>query len=223
MCFPADRLLQGYLPTLLQLYATDVFAFGTQQNGWLIFMYSMLRGVFLTFAFPKAISLGRAFTTARQARIRKRNALEQTESNSDTTERDPLLGRTSKKNNNATARQVDTNSDHDQDEHVKDDTAASKKQTTFTFDLTYTRGYVRYTVVLSFILFFTVTCNIPCLTFVWNNQLPHRRRSTHAPLLLCTAGMANVPRRRRPSVRSGYGVGVKRHDIADGRQRRQQF
>lgn len=156
MCFPADRLLQGYLPTLLQLYATDVFAFGTQQNGWLIFMYSMLRGVFLTFAFPKAISLGRAFTTARQARIRKRNALEQTESNSDTTERDPLLGRTSKKNNNATARQVDTNSDR----------AASKKQTTFTFDLTYTRGYVRYTVVLSFILFFTVTCNIPCLTFV---------------------------------------------------------
>ncbi|KAJ9610986.1 hypothetical protein H2204_015292 [Knufia peltigerae] len=133
-------LATGYLPTLLQLYATDVFAFGTQQNGWLIFMYSMLRGVFLTFAFPKAISLGRAFTTARQARIRKRNALEQTESNSDTTERDPLLGRTSKKNNNATARQVDTNSDHDQDEHVKDDTAASKKQTTFTFDLTYTRG-----------------------------------------------------------------------------------
>ncbi|KIW42867.1 hypothetical protein, variant 1 [Exophiala oligosperma] len=123
-------LATGYLPTLLQLYATDVFAFGTQQNGWLIFMYSMLRGVFLTFAFPKAISLGRAFTTARQARIRKRNALEQTESNSDTTERDPLLGRTSKKNNNATARQVDTNSDR----------AASKKQTTFTFDLTYTRG-----------------------------------------------------------------------------------
>lgn len=49
----------GYLATLLQLFATDVFGFATKQNGWLIFMYALLRGLFLTFAFPRLISIGR--------------------------------------------------------------------------------------------------------------------------------------------------------------------
>ncbi|KAL9623033.1 MAG: hypothetical protein Q9160_002752 [Pyrenula sp. 1 TL-2023] len=55
-------LATGYLATLLQLYATDVFGFATKQNGWLIFMYCLLRGLFLTFAFPKLIALGRSLT-----------------------------------------------------------------------------------------------------------------------------------------------------------------
>ncbi|KIW13439.1 hypothetical protein PV08_08627 [Exophiala spinifera] len=142
-------LATGYLPTLLQLYATDVFAFGTQQNGWLIFMYSMLRGVFLTFAFPKAISLGRAFTIAREARIRKRNnTAGHAELNGHAaTERDPLLSRPRNDDDDSdTTKQVDTDrTDHDQDEDVKGnghikDTTQSKRQETFTFDLTYTRG-----------------------------------------------------------------------------------
>lgn len=52
-------LATGYIPTLLQMYATDVFDFGTRANGWLIFMYSSLRGGFLSFVFPRIISAGR--------------------------------------------------------------------------------------------------------------------------------------------------------------------
>lgn len=58
-------LATGYLPTLLQLFATDVFSFGTKENGYLIFLYSMLRGVFLTFAFPKLIAIGRKYVAAK--------------------------------------------------------------------------------------------------------------------------------------------------------------
>ncbi|KAJ4378893.1 hypothetical protein N0V86_005768 [Didymella sp. IMI 355093] len=52
-------LATGYIPTLLQMYATDVFEFGTKANGWLIFMYSSLRGGFLSFIFPRIIAAGR--------------------------------------------------------------------------------------------------------------------------------------------------------------------
>ncbi|KAF9701370.1 hypothetical protein EKO04_000335 [Ascochyta lentis] len=52
-------LATGYIPTLLQMYATDVLEFGTRANGWLIFMYSSLRGFFLSFIFPRIISVGR--------------------------------------------------------------------------------------------------------------------------------------------------------------------
>ncbi|KAJ8113721.1 hypothetical protein OPT61_g4216 [Boeremia exigua] len=52
-------LATGYIPTLLQMYATDVFEFGTRANGWLIFMYSSLRGFFLSFIFPRIITTGR--------------------------------------------------------------------------------------------------------------------------------------------------------------------
>lgn len=52
-------LATGYIPTLLQLYATNEFEFGTKANGWLIFMYSSLRGGFLSFVFPRIIDTGR--------------------------------------------------------------------------------------------------------------------------------------------------------------------
>ncbi|KAF2627097.1 MFS general substrate transporter [Macroventuria anomochaeta] len=52
-------LATGYIPTLLQMYATDEFEFGTKANGWLIFMYYSLRGFFLSFVFPRIISVGR--------------------------------------------------------------------------------------------------------------------------------------------------------------------
>ncbi|MBV36521.1 MAG: hypothetical protein CMP47_13880 [Rickettsiales bacterium] len=127
-------LATGYLPTLLQLYATDVFAFGTKQNGWLIFMYSMLRGVFLTFAFPKLISVGRTFNTKRErttlARPKHENPSEGT-ADGEATEREPLLG------SRPRADSTDAGTD---EEDVKDDSQKVKKQQTFTFDLTYTRG-----------------------------------------------------------------------------------
>ncbi|KAK5103736.1 hypothetical protein LTS08_003155 [Lithohypha guttulata] len=104
-------LATGYLPTLLQLYATDVFSFGTKQNGWLIFTYSMLRGVFLTFAFPKLIAVGRRWTSRRE---------EETRRTVENAERQPLL-----QNTDPAGERPDANVKH--------------KQDAFTFDLTYTR------------------------------------------------------------------------------------
>jgi MFS family permease len=52
-------LATGYIPTLLQMYSTDEFHFGTRENGLLIFMYSSLRGLYLTLVFPHIISIGR--------------------------------------------------------------------------------------------------------------------------------------------------------------------
>lgn len=52
-------LATGYIPTLLQMYATDIFGFGTTENSYLVSMHSLLRGLFLTIAFPKIIAFGR--------------------------------------------------------------------------------------------------------------------------------------------------------------------
>ena len=60
-------LATGYIPTLLQMYATDEFEFGTKANGWLIFMYSSLRGFFLSFIFPRIIATGRNWLEPRTA------------------------------------------------------------------------------------------------------------------------------------------------------------
>ena len=75
-------LATGYLATLLQLYATDVFGFGTKDNGYLIFIYSSLRGLFLTFAFPAIIATGRRWTMKKEEAAKK---------NDTDSERQPLL------------------------------------------------------------------------------------------------------------------------------------
>ncbi|EKD15409.1 major facilitator superfamily transporter [Drepanopeziza brunnea f. sp. 'multigermtubi' MB_m1] len=53
-------LATGFIPVLLQMYATDVYAFGATENGYLISLNSFIRGIFLTFVFPVIISYGRA-------------------------------------------------------------------------------------------------------------------------------------------------------------------
>lgn len=60
----------GYLPTLLQLYSMDEFGFTAKENGSLIFMYSVLRGLFLTIAFPRIIKFGRSWTIRNQEKAR---------------------------------------------------------------------------------------------------------------------------------------------------------
>jgi MFS family permease len=52
-------LATGYIVILLQQYATSEFHFGTRDLGQLIFMYSVLRGTFLSLAFPRIIARGR--------------------------------------------------------------------------------------------------------------------------------------------------------------------
>ena len=78
----------------------------------------MLRGVFLTFAFPKLIALGRKFTLKREEESRAARV-------SESPEREPLL--------TAPARRGSaTENDFDKDK-------AQQKEQTFTFDLIYTR------------------------------------------------------------------------------------
>ncbi|KAI1814427.1 hypothetical protein GGS20DRAFT_412330 [Poronia punctata] len=49
----------GYAPLLLQMYATSTFHFTTTSNGWLMFLTSSIRGLFLLFAFPHIVRVGR--------------------------------------------------------------------------------------------------------------------------------------------------------------------
>lgn len=114
----ADIGVLGYLQTLLQLYATDVFGFGTKKNGGLIFMYSMLRGVFLSFIFPKLISIGRKWTGKKEDAAHNAQNIE---ANGAASERDPLLSR------------------RQQEHDLRAQDKAHRKEQTFTFDLTYTR------------------------------------------------------------------------------------
>jgi hypothetical protein len=60
-------LATGYIPVLLQMYATDVYDFGTTENGYLISLNSFIRGLFLTLAFPRIISAGRNWLSSRNS------------------------------------------------------------------------------------------------------------------------------------------------------------
>lgn len=64
-------LATGYIPVLLQMYATDVWDFGTTDNGILVAANSLIRGLYLTFAFPAIISSGRKWLDRRQAGLDK--------------------------------------------------------------------------------------------------------------------------------------------------------
>ncbi|OJD38656.1 major facilitator superfamily transporter [Diplodia corticola] len=52
-------LATGYIPTLIQMFSTIKFGFGTKENGVLMSYYCVIRGTFLTFAFPHIIDHGR--------------------------------------------------------------------------------------------------------------------------------------------------------------------
>jgi len=60
-------LATGYIPVLLQMYATNVYDFGTTENGYLISLNSFVRGLFLTLAFPRIISRGRHLLSSRSS------------------------------------------------------------------------------------------------------------------------------------------------------------
>lgn len=59
---PLGILATSYIPVLLQMYATDTLNFGTTENGYMISLTSLIRGLFLTLAFPRIIKTGRAWT-----------------------------------------------------------------------------------------------------------------------------------------------------------------
>lgn len=51
----------GYINVLLQMYATDVYGFGASDNSKLISLNFIIRALFLTFAFPAIITVGRTW------------------------------------------------------------------------------------------------------------------------------------------------------------------
>ncbi|KAK3051551.1 hypothetical protein LTR09_007206 [Extremus antarcticus] len=60
----------GYIPVLLQMYATDVFDFNASDNSKLISLNFVIRATFLTFAFPVIIDTGRKWLDRRQGKNR---------------------------------------------------------------------------------------------------------------------------------------------------------
>ncbi len=61
-------LATSYVPVLLQMYSTDVLGFGTTENGYLISLNSLIRGIFLTLAFPRIIKAGRKWLDCRNGK-----------------------------------------------------------------------------------------------------------------------------------------------------------
>lgn len=71
-------LATGYIPILLQMYSTGVLGFGTSENSYLVSLHALTRGCFLTFLFPRIISLGRSWFQNRknhQAKLRRNESL----------------------------------------------------------------------------------------------------------------------------------------------------
>ncbi|KAF2128762.1 MFS general substrate transporter [Dothidotthia symphoricarpi CBS 119687] len=70
-------LATGYIPTLLQLYAAYELDFGTKANGYLIFIYSSLRGAFLSLVFPRIIAAGRKWLQPDDQAVQRESQEEQ--------------------------------------------------------------------------------------------------------------------------------------------------
>jgi hypothetical protein len=60
-------LATGYITVLVQMYSTDVLGFGPKENGALVSVNFLLRGLFLTVAFPRIISAGRMWLQKRDS------------------------------------------------------------------------------------------------------------------------------------------------------------
>jgi hypothetical protein len=67
-------LATGYQSVLLQMYATNVFGFGTTSNGYLISLNTFVRGLFLTLAFPRIIAAGREWLSSKDAKAESKDA-----------------------------------------------------------------------------------------------------------------------------------------------------
>ncbi|KAL1841797.1 hypothetical protein VTJ49DRAFT_6550 [Mycothermus thermophilus] len=57
-------LATGYAPLLIQMYATAVFEFDQNKNGWLMSEFAFMRAAFLIFLFPRIIEWGRRWHLA---------------------------------------------------------------------------------------------------------------------------------------------------------------
>ena len=116
-------LATGYLPTLLQMYATDIFGFGPRRNSYVVASHSFLRGVFLMFGFPRIIKLGRRITEAQSL-----------------TSPVPSLSTTTSGTATPSERAQLANAMQDEAQEDVMPPKPTDEQETFDFDLIYTRG-----------------------------------------------------------------------------------
>jgi len=117
-------LATGYIPVLLQMYATDIYGFGTTENGYLISLNSFIRGLFLTLAFPRMISAGRKWFAGPTSPKKSKNS---------TLENSAIPDLPNQPNDFAALEGID-----DEEEPVEPPKLNNERET-FAFDLLYTR------------------------------------------------------------------------------------
>jgi hypothetical protein len=118
-------LATGYIPTLLQMYATDVFGFGTKRNSYLVASHQFLRGLYLTAAFPRIIKLGRGLMEKREDAATKTTASATTSGTATPSEQAQLV-----------------NAMQDEEQEDVDPPRRADEHETFDFDLIYTRASI---------------------------------------------------------------------------------
>ncbi|RMZ88788.1 hypothetical protein DV736_g4003, partial [Chaetothyriales sp. CBS 134916] len=161
-------LASGFIPTMLQMYATDVFGFRTRRNSYLVFEQTFLRGLFLTLAFPRIISLGRRLMEPR----------EDTRSKPGATSSETITPASSGTSTPITAARMATAMEQDEEEQdllctkslSRTISATTTEQPkTFAFDLIYTRISLAIDATFTFLAAFATS---PAEIFVIAALLP---------------------------------------------------
>ena len=140
----------GYIPVLLQMYATDIFGFGTSENSELIALNFVIRATYLTFAFPAIIATGRKWLDRREGKNRAQERDEdEIDGDSDTIPTDPHQLTSSA----LPAGEANANEPDEPLRRTSTAQSANEVEESFAFDLFYTR----YSLVLDGILTFFAT------------------------------------------------------------------
>ncbi|RDI85298.1 hypothetical protein Vi05172_g4844 [Venturia inaequalis] len=126
-------LATSYIPILLQMYATDSLGFGTTENGYMISLTSLVRGLFLTLAFPRIIKVGRAWTKRHDERVNMAKSKSPEESPLIKTTESPIPDMPTDPNDFASGEGMEN------EEEPIEPPRPSSEQETFKFDLFYTR------------------------------------------------------------------------------------
>lgn len=147
----------GYIPVLLQMYATDEFGFGAWDNSKLISLNFVIRAGYLTFAFPAIIEHGRSWMEKRDRKQRKAPAYHRRDSKTSLPSPEPAIP-TNPDLLAPTALPAGEANANEPEEPIKrtttnTSTASTTVEESYAFDLLYTR----YSLILDGILTFLAT------------------------------------------------------------------
>jgi hypothetical protein len=126
-------LATSYIPILLQMYATDSLGFGTTENGYIISLTSLVRGLFLTLAFPQIIKVGRKWTKRHDEKVRLSKSNSPEESPLLKPQESPIPDMPTEPNDFASGEVMEN------EEEPIEPPKPTDEQETFKFDLFYTR------------------------------------------------------------------------------------